>query len=119
MRFVFISSVEESWGGSEELWAGSATSLAEMGHKVSAFKKNVTSHPRVRKLSSLGCTTRDLISLFPVPTIPVPFVRTLQGMLVNRVTPVLLRRQLERLRPDLVVVSQGDNFNGFYNAVDL
>src|SRR5437764_1498485 len=60
-RFVVISTCPEAWGGSEELWSGTAIRLAENGHQVSVFKTVVDrAHPAIRRLGSLSCKVRDL-----------------------------------------------------------
>lgn len=102
--FTFISTCPEPWGGSEELWAGAAASLAERGHRVSAFKTNVdASHPRVSRLRSLSCAVRNLPNplLVPQPVVTRAHLAALASYLVAR-------------RPGLVVVSQGDNYDGLH-----
>ncbi|MFN2482779.1 MAG: glycosyltransferase family 4 protein [Pyrinomonadaceae bacterium] len=102
-RFAFVSTCPETWGGSEELWAGAAAVLAERGHRVSAFKTAVDeAHPRIQLLKSLSCTVRNLRR----PPLPQP--------LVTRSHLLSLAAHLTARRPDLVVVSQGDNYDGLH-----
>ena len=102
-RFVVVSTCPEAWGGSEELWSGAAAVLAEKGHHVSAFKTVVDrTHPRVRRLESLSCPVRDL----RVPPLPRRVV-TVSHFLK-------LALHLKARRPDLVVISQGDNYDGLH-----
>lgn len=78
--------------------------LAERGHRVSAFKTVVDeSHPSVRRLRSLSCPVRDLRRL---PLCPQRVV-TLSHFLS-------LTLRLKTRRPDLVVISQGDNYDGLH-----
>ncbi|MCA1616425.1 MAG: glycosyltransferase, partial [Acidobacteria bacterium] len=103
-RFAFVSTCPESWGGSEELWSGAAAVLAGRGHRVSAFKTVVDeSHPAVRRLKSLSCPVRDLRQPPGVPR----RVITLSHLLA-------VGAHLKSRRPDLVVVSQGDNYDGLH-----
>ena len=98
-----VSTCPEPWGGSEELWSGAAAALAERGHRVSAFKTTVdASHPAVRRLESLSCRVRNL------PRLPLP------QPLVTRSHLLTLAAHLTTRRPDLVVVSQGDNYDGLH-----
>ena len=103
-RFAVVSTCPEPWGGSEELWSGAAAALAERGHRVSAFKTVVDeSHPTVRRLKALSCPVRDLRQ---PPGVPRRLV-TLSHL-------VTVGAHLKSRRPDLVVVSQGDNYDGLH-----
>lgn len=102
-RFTVVSTCPEPWGGSEELWSGAASVLAERGHLVSAFKTAVdAAHPRVQRLKSLSCPVRDLRAL-PLPR-----------RLVTLSHYLSLSLHLKTRRPDLVVISQGDNYDGLH-----
>jgi glycosyltransferase involved in cell wall biosynthesis len=102
-RFTVVSTCPESWGGSEELWSGAARVLAERGHRVAAFKTALDeTHPGIRRLKSLSCTVRNLRRL-----------SSLQP-LATRAHVLSLALHLTARRPDLVVVSQGDNYDGLH-----
>ncbi|MCA1815486.1 MAG: glycosyltransferase family 4 protein [Acidobacteria bacterium] len=102
-RFTVVSTCPESWGGSEELWAGAAVALAERGHGVAAYKTALDgSHPRIRQLESLSCAVRRLPRF------------SLSQPLTTRAQLLSLAPRLAALRPDLVVVSQGDNYDGLH-----
>lgn len=114
-RFVFFSSCSHPWGGSEELWAGAAARLAEGGHSVTIFKTCVDpDHPRIRRLLALGCHIRDLhqVCLPHSIRLPRPVVRLTGRGPAQRAIRPLVRTHLTKLNPDLVVVSQGANFDG-------
>ena len=103
LRFVVVSTCPESWGGSEELWSGAASHLAETGHLVSVFKTVVDeTHSRIRHLKSLSCTVRDLRTF------------SLPNRVSVRMHSLYLALHLKAFRPDLVVVSQGDNYDGLH-----
>jgi glycosyltransferase involved in cell wall biosynthesis len=102
-RFTMVSTCPEAWGGSEELWSRAASILAERGHRVSAFKTVVdATHPRIQHLKSLSCTVRDLRT----PPLPRRVV-TLSHFFS-------LALHLKARRPNLVVISQGDNYDGLH-----
>ena len=109
-----MSSCPGVWGGSEELWAGTAQWLLKKGHAVRAFKANVDArNSRVMALRAAGCPVADID-----PGL------TLRQRLANRLLPYLrqhtrrrlgeqvLARELRMFRPHLVVVSQGSNYDG-------
>lgn len=114
-RFVFLSSCSQPWGGSEELWAGAAALLAEAGHSVTIFKTCIDpKHPRIRRLLALGCHIRDLhrVCLPYWIRLPRSLVQLAGRAPAQRAIRPLLRTHLAKLHPDLVVVSQGSNFDG-------
>jgi len=114
-RFVFFSSCSHPWGGSEELWAGAAALLAESGHSVAIFKTCVDpNHPRIRRLLALGCHIRDLhqVCLPYWIRLPRSLVRLTERGPAQKAIRPLVRTHLTNLNPDLVVVSQGANFDG-------
>ena len=77
--------------------------MAQRGHSVSCFKTALDeAHPRVRRLKSLSCAMRSLRRL----PLPQP--------LVTRFHLLLLALHLTARRPDLVVISQGDNYDGLH-----
>jgi glycosyltransferase involved in cell wall biosynthesis len=102
-RFTLVSTCPEFWGGSEELWSQAARVLAEKGHRVSAFKTALDeSHPGIRQLKSLSCKVRNLRRI------------RLSQPLTTRSHLLSLALHLTICRPDLVVVSQGDNYDGLH-----
>ncbi len=104
-RFAFISSCPELWGGSEELWSRSASHLAKSGHKVAVFKTTFDkTHPSIVQLKSLSCRVRNLRYL-PLPR----RAQTVSHFLY-------LTLHLKTFRPDLVVISQGDNYDALHFA---
>lgn len=102
-RFTIISTCPEPWGGSEELWSGAARILAEHGHQVSAFKTAMDqTHPRVHQLKTLSCTVRNL------RRVPAPQSLITRFHLLSLAVHLIIRR------PDLVIISQGDNYDGLH-----
>ena len=102
-RFTIVSTCPESWGGSEELWSGAAQLMAASGHRVSVFKTALNeTHPRIQQLKSLACRVRKL-----------KHSPRLQP-LITRLNLLVLASHLVIHRPNLVVVSQGDNHDGLH-----
>ena len=117
-RFAFVSS-NSGWGGSEELWGDAAKRLATAGHAVTVFLSNVEpDHPRLRGLQALGCRVYDLHRGCLPSRLPLPrtLVRAAKSLIrknaAQRVIVPMLRTHLAKLAPDLVVISQGSNFDG-------
>lgn len=85
------------------MWSGAARVLAQRGHHVSALKMALDeSHPNIRQLKSLSCAVWNL-------------------WLPPRLHPLAMRAHLLSLavhlaarRPDLVIISQGDNYDGLH-----
>src|SRR5689334_7830750 len=107
MRFVFISSMSGyPWGGSEELWSQAAVRLLEEGNHVCA------SVPYWPKLASRVRDLRDRGIQLHVRREKAPSI-------AYRVWRKVRRRKHEDFQwvqsqePDLVVISQGANADGF------
>ena len=97
------------------MWAGAAALLAEGGHSVTIFKTCIDpDHARIRRLLALGCHIHDLhqVCLPCWIRLPRPLVRLTGRGPAQRAIRPLVRAHLANLNPDLVVVSQGANFDG-------
>ena len=113
MKIAFVSTMEGApWGGSEELWSRVALRLAREGHRVAA---NVVRWPQeapaVAALRAGGVT---------VSTRAASHRRRYR--LLRRVRGDGGLNWLDRLRPELLVVSQGGNLDGaawMCHAADL
>jgi glycosyltransferase involved in cell wall biosynthesis len=114
--FVFLSCCPERWGGSEELWSGVALRFALAGHQVFAAKTGIDPHhPQVVSLREAGTDVEDYNLRFHASRI---------ASIVRRLTPrrwlppepdralEWLCRSLYQRKPDLAVISQGDNLDG-------
>jgi glycosyltransferase involved in cell wall biosynthesis len=117
MRFVFVSS-NVTWGGSEDLWSEAAAKLARAGHRVIAYKNKF--NPGEGAEPDLRRSGVRLIEIARFPFLP----RALYYLLVALNYRVNFAFQafrfycslLLRRRPDLVVLSQGGNHDGFVFA---
>ncbi|HEX5183061.1 MAG TPA: glycosyltransferase family 4 protein [Allosphingosinicella sp.] len=113
LDFAFASS-NLDWGGSEDLWSGTALRLAEQGHRV-RFYKNIL--PRgIADLDRLHGVARGIeLARFPLP--PKRLYRRVRRF----ARPLDIGWQAARLflslalrrRPDLAVISQGGNYDGW------
>lgn len=115
-RFVFISS-NTTWGGSEELWAGAAATLADAGHKVTVFKPRVDRSPEhIQQLRDRGCRVFNLTG-FPLLH---PKIYALASAVSYRLgtiqQSVFLYLGLLFMKSDLIVLSQGGNHDGLQFA---
>ena len=116
-RIAFCSANTVAWGGSEELWGATAAELAAAGHAVTVFKSNVdATQPRIRRLRELRVRIVDMTRL---PLLP----RLVNSGIAKLAYPVISTQQVTRLslglrlfRPELVVISQGGNYDGLLVA---
>lgn len=89
--------------------------LAADGHSVTVFKSRVDdSEPRIRRLRALSCRIRDLDRFPLMPKRLFTLVRSLSSGAAygHEVVRLLIGLALS-CRPDLVVVSQGGNHDGY------
>jgi glycosyltransferase involved in cell wall biosynthesis len=117
MNVVFVSG-NRTWGGSEELWSSTAAVLALEGHRVTVFKSGVDdSEPRIQRLRTLSCRFRDLARFPLMPRRLFTLIRLLSSpsAYAHEGVRLLTGLALSR-RPDLVVVSQGGNHDGYFLA---
>jgi glycosyltransferase involved in cell wall biosynthesis len=113
MNVVFVSG-NRAWGGSEQLWSATAAVLASDGHSVTVFKSGVDdSEPRIQRLRALSSRIRDLARFPLMPKRLFTLVRSMSSgaAYAHEVVRLLIGLALSR-RPDLVVVSQGGNYDG-------
>jgi glycosyltransferase involved in cell wall biosynthesis len=113
--FLFLSSCPEPWGGSEELWSNAAKRLACAGHRVHVIKTLVDfEHKRIKELTDVGITIEDYCKV-PGGKGREVVRRAIPRRWSSRLPdPVYLHqvKTINRLRPDLSVISQGANFDG-------
>src|SRR5213075_883205 len=117
MNVVFISG-NRAWGGSEELWSATAAVLASDGHSVTVYKSGVDdSEPRIRRLRALSSRIRDLARSPLMPRRLFTVIRSLSSgaAYAHEILRLLIGVTFSR-RPDLVVVSQGGNHDGYVLA---
>lgn len=107
MRFAFVTTMDGwPWGGSEELWNQTAVRLRAEGHDVLA---SVKFWPELsEKITSLKPRGIKLQFRHPHPV-------TISERIWLKVSLHRPRcyAELKRFKPDLVVISQGNNAGGF------
>ena len=117
MRFVFVSG-SRGWGGSEELWSSTAAMLASDGHVVEVFKSGLDEAlPRIQTLRALSCSIHDLarLPLMPRHLFSLAGFFSMRATYAHETLRLLIGLAVSR-RPDLVVVSQGGNHDGYFLA---
>lgn len=115
LRLAFVSSCLVEWGGSEELWAGTALWLARAGHSVQAFKTNVNAQqPQVRALRAAGCPVTELAPAAPLLRRIASRLRPYRP--AHELSQQRLRKGLQSGQPQLVLISQGGNYDGHHFA---
>ncbi|WP_066119841.1 hypothetical protein [Geminocystis sp. NIES-3709] len=142
-NFVFISSCPESWGGSEELWSQTAIYLHQKNHQVKVFKTYIDhKHRKIQQLEELGIDISDIykLGLKRIPklikklqsyiSLPNFFAHKSIVEVINKsnlytckiykslriqdyLSLFFLQRSLVSIKPNLVLICQGENFDGF------
>jgi glycosyltransferase involved in cell wall biosynthesis len=114
---AFVSS-NATWGGSEDLWSAAAAALAADGHRVDAYKNHLDhKEPSVRRMLELGCRLTNLARFPFLPGRIYWLVAALTYPLTFGYQAVLFYLTVKlRRRPDLLVVSQGGNHDGWLYA---
>ena len=96
------------WGGSEELWSQAASRLKQAGHDVQASVEFRAPLPdKVAELAKQGVRIETHFTR-------VGDARRLWNRLLLK--SLRSRRRLKRFKPDLVIISQGENKGGFHWA---
>lgn len=117
LHFAFVSS-NFTWGGSEELWSEAAAVLASRGHRVDVYKNRLSKNEgNVATLKRRGCRIVELASFPLLPNRLYSLVFAFAHHLSIGYQAVRLNICLRlRTRPDLIVISQGGNFDGWLLA---
>ncbi|HEY0312502.1 MAG TPA: glycosyltransferase family 4 protein [Allosphingosinicella sp.] len=114
IRFSFISS-NFTWGGSEDLWSETAAVLAAAGYDVHVYKNRLKrSEGNVARLVEVGCRVTELARFPFLPNKAYSAVAMLAHRLSIGYQAVRLWSCLKlRRAPDLVILSQGGNQDGW------
>lgn len=124
-KIAVISFCWDDWGGSEELWARSIPALQQSGHELTVLKDRINfSHPEFAKLTAKGV---KLIEIDPALPLSEKIIKQSTAFLRKaavkfRLSPfepvsyAALKKHLINEKPDLVIFSQGINFDGLKYA---
>jgi glycosyltransferase involved in cell wall biosynthesis len=117
LRIAFITSCTEPWGGSEELWTRAAAWLQEAGVQIAFFRQHLNMrHPQVARLLAGGAY---VYAITPHSPSRLDHARSLWRTGVPATAPCHpdepgYRKAIAEFEPQLVVVSQGMNFDGLH-----
>jgi glycosyltransferase involved in cell wall biosynthesis len=100
----FFTNCTDAWGGSEELWAGAARRLASKDYRITAnVVRFESTHPKFIELIESGVRVEKHRGL--------PLVGR-YGAIRRRWEPLLTVARLRASKPQLAIVSQGENMDG-------
>lgn len=144
-QIAIITSCQEDWGGSEELWARAIPYLQSAGYNVTVLKHYLNKqHKQFVNLARQGVTLEELqpaarrsarkgrfSNLVKAITTSTELLKRVHRRLykaVKRNNPLFftkdsfLQKKLRKIQPELVIISQGINFDGLglaYNCAQL
>lgn len=120
-KILIVTTCIDDWGGSEELWGRSTPFLQEAGFEISIVKENINKqHPEYIKLAENNI---KLIEIFPRKSTAFR-IKKKAGKLFTKIAIGLKMAQyggedfsnyikiLKNNTPELVIISQGINFDG-------
>jgi glycosyltransferase involved in cell wall biosynthesis len=117
-HIAILSTCLDSWGGSEELWALSIPYLQSSGSYITVLKQNVDySHPRIAELKKANTRFVELNN--PPPKQDrisrlIAAYKYYKNPLQEDAKFKIFETFLIQEKPQLVIISQGINFDGLY-----
>lgn len=122
-KLAIVTCCLDDWGGSEELWARSIVYFKQrLNLSITVYKNRINrDHPKFEKLASYSLTFKELLPEYKLQTRLALKANDLMHRIAGKMglleyqwnKPVkVLHRYLEYDRPDLVIISQGINFDG-------
>lgn len=114
-HIAIVSTIEDNWGGSEELWAKSTPYFQIENYSISVLKRNVDfKHKRVVELQNKGIKFIALSNTY----------NRLHKLCINGYYRIrrsyytshsyAFKNFLKKKKPSVVIISQGVNFDGLY-----
>ncbi len=118
LRLLVISSCPEIWGGSEELWWAGVAELLGRGHRVDVLRLVVDPlHARIVELASLGGRVSALsVRGERLCLVISGFAPRSWRIDERRRVALAAAVEIGRRRPDVVVISQGQSYDGLLFA---
>ncbi|RNL52535.1 glycosyltransferase family 4 protein [Pedobacter jejuensis] len=120
-KIVIVSTCIDDWGGSEELWGRSIPFFQKAGFKITVVKSVMNKeHPQLRKLSDSGVHLAEFDREQTRGKKAIKLLRKFakEIAVALKFTPYQgkdlksFRTLLNKETPDLVIISQGINFDG-------
>jgi glycosyltransferase involved in cell wall biosynthesis len=120
-KIVIISTSIDDWGGSEELWGRSIPFFQKAGFEITVMKSLMDrNHPELKKLNDLGV---KLLEIDREKSVSKKAVKLVSKFLIEISIALKLstyggesfknfRKLLQQEKADLVIISQGINFDG-------
>lgn len=124
-HIMIISTCFIDWGGSEELWAGAIPYWQEEGFEIIVYKKYINaSFHRFSAMAERGVALKDYRSSLSLPS---RLINKLIGMMKKiyaesknqapeKIYDWGFEKNLDHFKPEMVVISQGINFDGLLYA---
>lgn len=116
-HIAILTTVLDSWGGSEELWALSIPYLQKKGYSITVLKRNVNkSHKKIAGLIKKGVVLKDLNGNYgkQLSRVVKAYCKIKDPLLEIHYN--LFDRFLKKQKPSFVIIAQGINFDGIRYA---
>jgi glycosyltransferase involved in cell wall biosynthesis len=116
-HIAILTTVLDSWGGSEELWALSIPYLQKNGYSITVLKRNVNkSHKKIAGLIKKGVVFKDLNGNYgkQLSRVVKAYCKIKDPLLEIHYN--LFDRFLKKQKPTFVIIAQGINFDGIRYA---
>lgn len=117
-KILIVSSIIEDWGGSEELWARCIPLLQSRGFQIAVLKNKINyNHSKFIDLDQIGVSLHEIT---PKLAQTNPLLHKV-NKLYTKIARKLFRddefvwpftQKLLKINPDMVIISQGINFDG-------
>lgn len=118
-RIAIVTCCTEDWGGSEDLWFKTALCLKRGGSEIMVLKNKIDSHhPRFAELSKQNVLLHELDTFSRKNFTKRLFIKTWNKIKSAGRDHLKLNfeKHLRNFQPDLVLISQGINFDGLIYA---
>lgn len=126
-KIVIFSTIDEDWGGSEELWAKSIPYLQSMGYEIYVLKSKINyAHNKFKELAEINVQLIDFVEPPPKPerlySIIYKRIKERTKRILKIKTPqqkepeFLFVTKVKAINPLIVIIAQGVNFDGLEYA---
>lgn len=118
-RIGIVTLCCDDWGGSEELWARSIPYLQQEGFEITVLKDRINRHhSRYSELVAKGVLLKDLDQYSKKSKPEKLFIKAWKQLKKQEQNHLLFSfdNYLRVQKPDLIIVSQGINFDGLQYA---